>query len=73
MQRAITTGKVVVHLAFGEPVVVQIVQTGGGELGVERAELGGIEGIIRAVVDAGEKAHQAAWERIKSGHGVTPK
>ena len=60
MQIAVAVLEVLVDLALAQPVVVQVIETRIGELGVERPQLREVERIVLAVVDPGQELHQAA-------------
>ena len=51
MQIAVAVLEVLVDLALAQPVVVQVIETRIGELGVERPQLPEVERIVLAVVD----------------------
>src|ERR1022692_1567086 len=59
MQIALIICQMRVNLIDAEPIVIQIIQAGVGELGIQTAQCGQIEGVFLTVVGAGEKAHQA--------------
>jgi|SRR5450759_4566680 len=42
-----------------EPIVIEIIETGVGELRIETAQFRQIERIVLSVVEAGQKPHQA--------------
>ena len=82
MQIAVAVLEVLVDLALAQPVVVQVIETRIGELGVERPQLPEVERIVLAVVDPGQELHQAAClpgsrmrldrrlDPLQGGHGA---
>jgi hypothetical protein len=52
-------GKMRVHLGFSQAIVIQVIDAGGCELGVQGAQVSQVEVKFMAVVDAGEKSHQS--------------
>jgi len=49
-----------VHLGFAESIVIQVIDTGIGQLRIERSQVGQIEREIPAVINTREKTHQPA-------------
>ena len=52
-------GQKLVHLAFAQPVVVQVVETRVGKFSIQTSQLREVERIVGPVIHAGQKAHQA--------------